>query len=150
MSDEFESINNRMPDLQAALAQRIMAKKAEESGNILPPPGTSDPYQLMLKRKKIESGEIDTTKDTPIRQWPEADVKRLQDYCTKMGIIGFKSNLPPIVALGMLKKQFGDDFSDVPLEQRVPEGYEKMGTPSTYGPNYPYSQAVQKKQILHG
>jgi len=44
-----------------------------------------------------------------------------------MGIIGFNSHLPPIVALGLLKKQLGDDYTGVPLEQRVPEGHE---TPS--------------------
>ena len=151
MVDEFESINSKMPDLQSVLAQRIMAKNGETSADILPPPGTADPYQLMLKRKKMESEEVDITKDTPVQKWPEADVNRLRDYCTKMGIVGFSSGrMSPIAALAMLKKQFGEDFSDVPLEQRVPEGHEKLGTLSGYGPNYPYSQAIQKKQILHG
>jgi len=148
MSDEFESINSRIPDLGAALAQRIAAKKADESGTTLPPPGTVDPYQLMIQKKRGETAEINPTE---IQKWPEESEKKLQDYCTKMGIVGFNSGrMHPLAALAMLKKQYGDDYTNVPLEERVPGGYEKLGTPSGYGPNYPYSQAMQKKQILHG
>jgi hypothetical protein len=147
MSDEFESINSRIPDLSSALAQRIAAKSGQTSVN--PIPGTVDPYKLMLQRKNQETTqEIDPS---TIQKWPEADTKRLQDYCTKMGIVGFNSGrMPPLVALAMLKRQIGDDYSDVPLEQRVPEGHERMGTHSGYGANYPYSQAMAKKQVLHG
>jgi hypothetical protein len=89
--------------------------------------------------------------NTPNVKWPEADVKRLQEYCLKMGIEGFNSGyLPPLVALAILKDKFGDDYTNVPLGERVPEGYEKRGTPSPYGPNYPYSEALKRKQILHG
>lgn len=147
MSDEFESINSRMPDLQAVLAQRIAARQAEVNPTN-PPPGTVDPYQLMLKRKNAETAQVDPS---TIVKWPEESIKQLQDYCTKMGIVGFNSGrMHPLAALAMLKKQFGDDYTNVPLEERVPVGYEKRGTPSGYGPNYPYSQAVNKKQILHG
>lgn len=146
MSDEFESINSRIPDLQSAIVQRIAARAADANPTN-PPPGTVDPYELMMKRKQEKN--IDT-KVSPIQKWPEREVKILEDYCQKMGIVGFNcGKMPPLVALAMLKKQFGDDFTDVPLEQRVPEGYEKLGVHSKYGPNYPYSQAVSKKQILH-
>jgi hypothetical protein len=148
MADEFEDINNRIPDLSTALAQRITSKKAEESGITSPPPGTVDPYQLMLKRKQGETAEVNPE---TIVKWPEDSVKKLEDYCKKMGIAGFNSGrMHPLAALAMLKKQFGDDYTDVPLEERVPVGYEKMGTSSGYGPNYPYFEAMQKKQILHG
>ena len=147
MSDEFESINSRMPDLSSVLTQRIMAKKAEASGTTLPPPGTVDPYQLMIQKKKGETAEIDPS---TIQKWPEEATKKLQDYCAKMGIFGFNcGRMHPIAALALLKKQVGD-YSDVPLEERIPDGYEKRGTHSGYGPGYPYSQAINKKQVLHG
>lgn len=150
MSDEFDNINSRMPDLGSVLAQRILAKKAESTGN-LPPPGTVDPYQLMLqKNRPQEVGEIDPK---TIVKWPEEDTKKLQDYCAKMGIVGFNcGRMHPIAALSMLRKQFGDDFTDVPLENRVPAGYQKLGTKSDNNSNYPYSSrvGVSNKQILHG
>ena len=48
------------------------------------------------------------------------------------------------------KKQLGDDYTNVPLEERVPVGYEKRGITSGCGSNYPYTDPVNKKQILHG
>jgi hypothetical protein len=146
--DEYPTLNSRLPDMSSALAQRITAKQGTMAG-VNPPPGTVDPYKLMLQRKNnTEASDIDPGK---IVRWPEADVQKLQDYCMKMGIYGFNSGrMHPLVALSQLKKQFGDDYTDVPLEQRVPEGYEKKGTLSGYGPNYPYSQAMKQKQIIHG
>ena len=74
----------------------------------------------------------------------------LQDYCTKMGIMGFNTGrLPPAVALAMLKKQMGD-YANVPLEERIPEGYEKCGTRPVSNPSYPFSPVTQAKVILHG
>jgi hypothetical protein len=148
MADEFENINSRIPDLSSALAQRIASKSGTNINGTLPPPGTVDPYKIMLKRKQDEIGEVDPN---TIQKWPDDSVKKLQDYCNKMGIYGYNSGrMNPLAALALLKKQFGDDYTDVPLEQRVPEGYEKRGTPSGYGPNYPYTQAMNKKQIIHG
>ena len=136
---------SEIPDMASMLAQRIAAKKGISHTSA---PGTFDPYQAMLDRKV---GKPIDAVIPEAQQWPEEDVKRLQDYCTKMGIIGFNSGrMHPIAALSMLKKQFGQDFTDVPLEDRLPEGYEKIGTKSSYGPNYPYSAAIQKKQVLHG
>lgn len=110
--------------------------------------GTVDPYQLMLQRKQAETTEPDAK---TIQKWPEADVQALNDYCAKMGIQGFScGKMSPIAALAMLRKQLGDDYTGVPLEERIPAGYEKMGTKTVYGPNYPYTQAMQKKQVLHG
>ena len=148
MNDEYNEYPS-IPDFSSALMQRITAKKGEVGDGTLPPAGTVDPYKLMLKRKnEAEGGEIDTSNVT---QWPEKDVKTLQDYCLKMGIVGFSSGkLPPLVALAQLKKQLGDDYTDVPLENRIPAGYEKMGTISPYTSNFPYSEMMKKKQILHG
>jgi hypothetical protein len=144
MSDEFENINSRMPDLQSALTQRIMAKQAEILGNTLPPKGTVDPYQYMLAKKR---GEELPVKQEAVIKWPEESVNKLQDYCTKMGILGFNSGrMHPAAALAMLKQKFGADYTDIPFENRVPEGYEKHGTPS----NHSYSEAMKQKQILHG
>ena len=149
MADEFESINSRIPDLFAALSQCIMAKKADEAGTTLPPAGTVDPYQMMLQKKRGETAPPPDIDPSTVQKWPEEDVKKLTDYCQRQGIFGFNcGRMHPLAALAMLKKQVGD-YSDVPLEERVPEGYEKRGTPG-YGPNYPYTEAMRKKQILHG
>lgn len=146
MSDEFESLNDRIPDINTVLSARIAARKAEANPTT-PAAGTVDPYQLMLQKKQ---GITPDPKLESVVKWPEADVKKLQDYCTKIGIVGFNcGRMPPLVALAMLKKQYGD-YSDTPLEERVPEGYEKLGIKSTFGPNYPYERAIQEKRILHG
>ena len=137
MSEEFPTL----PGFDNLLQQRIAQKNAP-----LPPPGTADPYNLMLQRKKGEIKEIDPA---TIQKWPEEDVKELEDYCRRNGIVGFASRMNPKLALMQLKRQVGD-YSGVALEDRVPEGYEKVGTPNKYGPGYPYSAAVAKKQILHG
>lgn len=145
MSDEFESLNSRMPDFGSVLAARAKGQTGMDTN---PPPGTVDPYKLMLQKKRaMDTGDLDP--GTVIR-WPEEDTKALQDYCSKMGIYGFNSKLHPKIVLAQLKKQFGEDFSGVPLEERVPEGYEKMGTKPSYNPSYPYSEAMRRKQVLHG
>ena len=143
MSDEFESLNSKLPDLESVLIQRLSQSQATTNQ----PNGQFDPYKAMIKKKEADTVPIDPS---TIKQWPEADVKRLQEYCEKMGIIGFSAGrMHPIAALSMLKKQFGEDFTGTPMEERLPVGYEKMGTKS-YGPNNTYSQTIQKKQILHG
>lgn len=146
MNDEFETINNRIPDLSTALAQRIAAKQV---GNPTPFPSYKfDPYKMMVQKKKEETEEIDQSK---VVKWPDKDVKRLQDYCQRMGITGFSAGkMNPMAALRMLKDKFGEDYTDVPLEERVPEGYEKLGTNNMYNRNHPYSEAMKEKQILHG
>jgi len=140
MSEEFPT----MPDLSSALAMRIAQKKAVDGP--LPPPGTTDPYQLMLKRMAGETAPIDPA---TIQTWPEEDVKALEDYCKRQGIIGFASRVNPKLALMQLKRQVGD-YSGVAMEERCPVGYEKLGIKPTYNPNYPYEEAICKKQIIHG
>lgn len=147
--EEYPDINSRLPDMASALAQRIAAKSGTMTGTN-PPPGTVDPYQLMLQKKQGITSEPKEIDPSTIQHWPEADVQKLQDYCSKLGIVGFNSGrMPPLVALAQLKQQFGD-YSGVPLEERIPAGYEKRGTISGYSPSYPYSKAMQQKQILHG
>lgn len=143
MSEEFRDIG----DIQNMLAARIASRNADIAGTT-PPPGTFDPYQALLKKQA--PSPVTEVDPSTIQTWPEEDVKRLQDFCQRNGIVGFNSGkMSPIAALAMLKQQIGD-YSNVPLEERVPEGYQKAGTKSTYGPNYPYEQAMQKKRILHG
>lgn len=146
--DEFSDISIRLPDLGAVLANRIASKKALESGDSLPPAGTVDPYQLMLQRKRGE----ETTPPIEVKDpWPPETMKPLQDYCARMGIVGFNcGRMHPIAALAFLKQKLGGDFTNVPLENRVEDGYEKLGEHSGNGPNYPFTQASLKRQILHG
>lgn len=141
--DNFELLNSRMPDLMSALHQRITSKKSETAI----PTGGFDPYKMMVKRKEAETAPIDPS--TIRSQWPSEDVKALEDYCQRVGIIGFGSGLNPKVALSMLKKQFGD-YSDTSLEERIPPGMEKCGTHSGNGANFPYTVPSVKKQILLG
>jgi hypothetical protein len=143
MSEEFRD----MGDISSMLAARIASRKADVEGAVAPP-GTFDPYQALLKKKPSENLAAAIDPST-IQTWPEEDVKKLQDYCQRNGIFGFNSGkMSPIAALAMLKQQVGD-YSGVPLEERMPEGYEKAGTKSGYGPNYPYGEAMKRK-LLHG
>ncbi|HOS16748.1 MAG TPA: hypothetical protein PKX15_07055 [Bacteroidales bacterium] len=141
MSDNYESLNSKLPDLKSVIINRAKGKREE----ILPPPGTFDPYQMMIDRKR----EMDPSdfKPGPIVRWPKEDIEALEEYCKKMGIHGFKTTINPKIALAQLKRKFGDDYTGVPMEDRVPEGYERI-TPK-YGPNNTYSEAMRKKQILH-
>jgi len=136
MSEEYPT----MPGFEQMLQHRISQKA---SATNLPPAGTIDPYDLIMRRKR---GEAELP---PVQTWPEEDVKALDAFCQKNGIVGISSRMNPKLVLMQLKRQVGN-YSDVPLEERCPIGYEKVGTVNTYGPNYPYSQAVLKKQILHG
>ena len=140
MSEDFPSL----PGFENMLQQRI-AQKSGVSGP-LPPPGTVDPYQILLQRKRGETTPIDPT---TIQQWSEEDVKELDDFCKRNGILGVSSRMNPKLALMQLKRQIGD-YSGVALTERVPEGYERVGTPNKFNANYPYSEAVVKKQVLHG
>lgn len=141
MSEEFPTL----PGFENLLQQRIIQKAVSANGP-LPPAGTTDPYTLMIKRKQGETAPIDAT---TIQKWPEEDVQELEDYCKRNGIVGVSSRMNPKLALMQLKQQVGD-YNGVPLEERCPLGYEKLGTPNKYGSNYPYSAAIAKKQILHG
>ena len=138
MNDEFDNLNRYVPDFEQVLLQRLNASKNNVKNTDT---GVVDPYQIMLKKKQTP-----TENNIPIRNpWPEKDVSQLQSYCEKMGIVGFNSGkMHPIAALAMLKSQFGDDFTGIPLEERVPSGYEKLGTPSSH------TTPTNKKQIIHG
>lgn len=152
MPEELDTFRE-LPDISTMLAQRLAQRGVTVNGP-LPPPGTVDPYELMMAKKQAAlSGNPVKQPDLPIvQQWPEEDVKALEDYCKKMGVMGFATKMNPKIALMQLKQQMGD-YSGVPLEDRIPEGYEKIGIKNTYSPNYPYSSAVktvEKKQVLHG
>lgn len=122
-------------DAMALLQQRLAQKKVDHASVSDTPKGPFDPHQLMVNRKKINAGEM--IADTPVQTWPEEDVKKLEDFCKKMGIVGFSAGLMhPLAALAKLKQHLGvvDD------------------TPRTegFGPNYPYTEAMNKRQLLHG
>jgi hypothetical protein len=140
MTDEFTSYPDLPINLDAMLASRIAGK--------LPPPGTVDPYKLMVQKKR--QMDTDDLNPGPVVRWPEEDVQALKDYCARMGIYGFNTKLNPRLVMAQLKQQFGNDYTNVPLEERVPPGYEKIGTKTPYGPNNSYSHTMRQKQILHG
>ena len=140
--EEYPTFNT--PDFETLLANRIMSRNNQ--GETAIPTNTSDPYQMMLRKKKGETEPIlDFT-----QQWPSEDIKALEDFCKRNGIIGFRvGKLNPKTALSMLKKQVGD-FSEIPLSDRLINGYEKIGTESIGNPSFPYSTPINKRNILLG
>jgi hypothetical protein len=132
MSEDYESYDNvNIPDMASVLRAKVAAKSANVPE--APPINSFDPYRMMIQKKKLDTGEA--VGDLPVQQWPEEDVKRLSEYCMRMGIIGFNfGRMHPIAALAMLKQKYGD-YYDAPLNERVPIGYESM---------------MRKKGLLHG
>ena len=92
-------------DIMSALQQRIAQKQTQStSPQSSPSKSTIDPYEMMVKRKQENEGEV----TRPVQTWPEADVKKLEDFCSKMGILGINcGSIPPLVILQMLKNKFG-------------------------------------------
>lgn len=75
----------------------------------------------------------------PNNKWAANDIKRLQEYCLKMGISDVDiSIIPPIVILGLLKDKYGDN-DGTPLKET-----------SKFNPNNSYGESIRRKQILHG
>jgi len=125
-----EMTTSVMPDYNQLLSKKVSSVK---SG--------FDPHALMVKKKDVNSGEIQD--NTPTQTWPERDVKILEDFCTKHGILGFNcGRMSPIAAMAMLKQSMG--IVDGPLEERVPLGYSKP----QFNPNYPYMSSMNKKSLL--
>lgn len=143
---EFESWpelgNSKLPDFGMMMAQRL-ASKVQSSG------GDFDPHAMMIKKHKVETGEVPVNTTTEV-QYPEEEIKALEDFCTKHGILGVNyGNRPPSVILALLRKQIGD-YSDTPLEGRIPIGYQKKGTINQYSVNYPYQKPSDKRIVLNG
>lgn len=123
-----------MPDFNQVVTQRLGTT----------PTSGFDPHKLMVKKKQVEAGEVVAEDETPKQTWPEKDVKTLEDFCAKHGILGFNcGRMSPIAAMAMLKQKIG--IVDGPLEDRMPFGYEKLGK---FNPNYPYTAMVKKKTVL--
>jgi hypothetical protein len=61
----------------------------------------------MLKKKEEEIAPIDPSS---VKKWPDEDTKRLEDYCAKMGIIGFGTKMNPISALAEFFLYFNRAF----------------------------------------
>ncbi len=91
--------------------------------------GAFDPHQLMLKKKLTDSGEsVDLT---PKQSWPDRDIKTLEDFCLKYGIVGYNcGRMSSVAALAMLKQKLG-----------VIEPTENRET---------YSDVMNKKMLLKG
>lgn len=80
-----------------------------------------DPCKLIQQRNNQESPSM-----PEVKEWDVEDVKKLEEFCTKHGILGYNfGRMNPKLALLMLKKQMGV-YTDTPMEERVPLGYESM------------------------
>ena len=144
--DGSEFKYSKAPDFSQLMTGLFQKEKSTDNHA----PGTGfDPHQLMVKKHKIEIGEEGPEiPKTP--QWPIEDVKALENYCQKMGIVGFSTRQNPRLALAKLKQQVGD-LSDISLEDRIPCGYEKRGDLNSHNCNFPYSKSPgPKKSILNG
>lgn len=120
MNDEYES----PIDFQSLLMKRIMDKKTEQPTSYKS--NGFDPYKSMIDRK---NGNYVPQED--IKSWPEEDIKNLEDFCKKYGLIGVScGKMPPSVVLHMLK--------------------QKMGVLDEKNVNYPYQRVDNKKSIIHG
>ena len=146
--DDYQPTNVKLPDFN-----QFWANKLQQISNV---PNYSfdnktsfDPHQLMVKRNQVEKGEV--INDTPTQTWPENEIKQLEAYCNKMGIVGFNcGRMPPLVALSLLKKQYGDCYENVEVDNRIPMGYENINNNNSYNPNYPYQRIANKKSLLLG
>lgn len=131
-NSEFESYpeiqNNLIPDFVQIAQQKVQSLKTDGVKKAF------DPYQMMLDRNRLNSGEIVNT--VIENQWPEKDIKVLEDFCKKYGIVGYNcGRMHPIAALAMLKNNLGVGDS---LDENIPIGYEKISKQ-----NYPYSNTVK-------
>lgn len=141
------------PDIQSSYVpdfSQILAKRMATA--VQPTLPGFDPHAVMVKKNQVEKGEIPAEPNIPTPKWPEKDVQALEDFCKQYGIIGFNTGrMPPIAALAQLKKMMGVDYTNVPLESRVPSGYQKIGTPhNNLSPNYPYQRPADKRTIISG
>ena len=96
-----------------------------------------NPVDLMMKRKQaqddLESGEL-----PEVTQYDPKDVKEIEDFCAKMGIVGFNfRGMSPKAALAMLRGQCG-------MPSDVIASMEAMGH-RVAGKDYP-----KDKQLLNG
>lgn len=70
------------------------------------------------------------------KQWPAEDIKLLQEFCQQHGIEGFDSgNIPPAVALMMLKEKMGLAKDEFPKTNK-------------YTPEFTYMEAIKQKQKI--
>ena len=140
--EEFQF--SRAPDFNQMMGQRLSnpTKPVEAKSTT-----GFDPYKVMVKKKEADDGKPIDTSDSV--KWPAEDIKVLEDFCQKHGIVGFNcGKMSPLAALAMLKNMMG--IADGPLENRVPPGYEKLGTKNPYNPSSPYQMNIQKKSLLRG
>jgi len=142
--EEFEEYPDMttsvVPDFTQILKQRIVPA-------IQPNLPGFDPHQMMVKKHKIETGEI-APDSVPEVKWPDKDIKALEEFCKQYGIVGFSSKLHPSVALAFLKDKMG--LFDKPLSERIPIGYEKTGIKNIYNSNYPYNKPDDRRKIISG
>jgi len=127
--EEYPDLPTNFPDYNQLLTQRVSSIKQTNG---------FDPHKLMVQKKKMESGEIES--NIPSKLWPEKDIKILEDFCETHGIIGYNcGKMNPIAALCMLKQTMG--IVEGPLEKRVPYGYQQMNS---------VDNNVKKKTLLKG
>ena len=67
-----------------------------------------DPYQSMLKRKKMMSTDDLNPSDIEVQQYDVKDIQELENFCQQYGILGFNcGKMDPKSTLKMLKNKMG-------------------------------------------
>ena len=95
---------------------------------------TFDPIDMMMRRKRVQDGE-----EVPETvQFDPQDIKELEEFCQKHGIMGFDfGKMGPKAALAMLKGQFG--MADDVVSNMEASGHRVVG-----------KEYKQDRQILNG
>ena len=90
-----------MGNLQAMMVMRQQIAPVPASNGF-------DPYQTMLRRKQTNVQDDTGYIDTPVQEYDPKDIRALEEFCQKYGIIGFNcGKMSPKAALQMLKKRVG-------------------------------------------
>jgi len=79
----------------------------DNMGGILHHIKRGDPNDAGVDISKLFKKKTGEEQPSPIQQFDEKDVKELEDFCKKMGILGFNTSLNPRDALKMLKCKMG-------------------------------------------
>ena len=70
--------------------------------------GEFDPYQTMLKKKKLSVNDDSNYIDPQIQKYDTRDIQELEKFCQQHGITGFNfGKMHPKSALKMLKNKMG-------------------------------------------
>jgi hypothetical protein len=85
-----------------------------------------DPVAMLLSKKRREQDKTDALNSflppagTDVNEWPENDLKELEEFCRQHGIIAFNpGRMGPRAALRMLKGRMGIQEQPKPTQKTI-------------------------------